>query len=104
MKLACSSSAFDQDLRSGDLTQLEWLDRCAGSIAADGVVFDMRHFPRTDDDYLAQLKKMAADSGLTVAALRDDAFFQTQDTAKTLGIALALGAPLLTAPLPAQTQ
>jgi sugar phosphate isomerase/epimerase len=105
MKLACSSTAFDQQLRSGDLTQLEWIDACARELAADGVVFDVRHFPRTDTDYLAQVKKMSADLGLTVAALRHDGFF-TADSAhmeQALEMALALGAPLLSAPLPPAT-
>jgi hypothetical protein len=105
MKLACSSTAFDQQLRSGDLTQLEWIDACARELAADGVVFDVRHFPRTDTDYLAQVKKMSADLGLTVAAFRHDGFF-TADSAhmeQALEMALALGAPLLSAPLPPAT-
>jgi sugar phosphate isomerase/epimerase len=105
MKLACSSTAFDGLLRSGDLTQLEWIDLCAHDLAADGIVFDVRHFPRTDTDYLAQLKKMAADLGLTVAALRHDGFFDAADERmeQTLEIAIALGAPLLSAPLPPET-
>ena len=105
MKLACSSTAFDNLLRSGELTQLEWVDLCAQELAADGVVFDVRHFPRTDSDYLAQVKKMAADLGLTVAALRDDGFFASDESAmhQTLESALALGAPLLAAPLPGET-
>ena len=106
MKLACSSTAFDELLRSGDLTQLEWLDLCAHDLAADGAVFDVRHFPRTDTDYLAQVKKMAADAGLTVAALRHDGFFSADRAhmEQTFEIALAIGAPLLGAPLPLQTQ
>ena len=105
MKLACSSTAFDNLLRSGELTQLEWVDLCAHELAADGVVFDVRHFPRTDSDYLAQVKKMAADLGLTVAAVRDDGFFAADEAAMEQGLsnALALGAPLLAAPLPAET-
>ncbi|HZZ65118.1 MAG TPA: hypothetical protein VFE17_06455 [Candidatus Baltobacteraceae bacterium] len=105
MKLAGSSSAFDQLLRSGDLTQLEWIDFCAHELLADGAVFDVRHFPRTDSDYLAQVKKMAVDLGLTVAAVRDDAFFAGDERSGALSfeIAVALGAPLLAAPLPAQT-
>src|SRR5579884_2644633 len=104
MKLASSSTAFDEQLRSDRLTQLEWLDLCAHELAADGVVFDVRHFPRTDTDYLAQLKKMAVDLGLTVAALRHDGFFEGDDAhmAQAVEIALALGAPLLCAPLPAE--
>ena len=105
MKLACSSTAFDEQLRNGDLTQLEWIDACARELAADGVVFDVRHFPRTDTDYLAQLKKMAADLGLGVAALRHDGFFTSdaEHMEQVLEMALALGAPLLAAPLPPVT-
>ena len=105
MKLACSSTAFDEQLRNGDLTQLEWIDACARELAADGVVFDVRHFPRTDTDYLAQVKKMSTDLGLSVAALRHDGFFDADaaHAEQTLEMALALGAPLLAAPLPPVT-
>jgi sugar phosphate isomerase/epimerase len=105
MKLACSSTAFDESLRSGKLTQLEWIDLCAHELAADGVVFDVRHFPRTDTDYLAQIKKMCADLGLTVTALRHDAFFagDAAHVEQAFEIALALGAPLIAAPLPLET-
>jgi sugar phosphate isomerase/epimerase len=105
MKLGCSSTAFDEQLRSDRLTQLEWLDLCAHELAADGVVFDVRHFPRTDTDYLAQLKKMAADLGLTVAGLRHDGFFGNDEPhmEQAVEMAVALGAPLLCAPLPAET-
>jgi hypothetical protein len=105
MKLACSSTAFDEQLRTERLTQLEWIDLCAHDLAADGVVFDVRHFPRIDTDYLAQVKKMAVDLGLTVAALRHDGFFEA-DAAhmeQAIEVALALGAPLLSAPLPPET-
>ena len=102
MKLACSSTAFDEQLRSQRLTQLEWIDLCAHELAADGVVFDVRHFPRTDTDYLAQIKKMAVDLGLTVAAVRHDGFFDADEAhmEQAVEMALALGAPLLSAPLP----
>lgn len=106
MKLACASSAFDEQFRSGTLTQIEWIESAARDVAADGVVFDVRHFPRNDSDYLAQVKKMAADLGLTVAALEDDAFFQLDEDAmrERLELAVAIGAPLLTGRLPAETQ
>ncbi len=105
MKLACSSTAFNERLRNGDLTQLEWIDACARELAADGVVFDVRHFPRTDTDYLAQIKKLSADLGLSVAALRHDGLF-TADSAhmeQALEMALAIAAPLLAAVLPPVT-
>lgn len=105
MKLACSSTAFDERLRSGELTQLEWIDLCAHELAADGIVCDVRHFPRTDTDYLAQVKKMAADLGLTIAAFRHDGFFEADEAhaGQAFEMALALGAPLLSAPLPPET-
>lgn len=103
MKLAISSAAFDRRLASGDLTQLEWLESCARSFDVDGVVFDLRHFPRRDRDYLAQLKKMAVDGGLAIAALDADGFFTTADDEARASIvtdAATLGAPLVVASLP----
>jgi hypothetical protein len=105
MKLACSSSAFSHALENGDLTQLEFLDLCARELRSDGVVLDVAHFPRADDDYLAQVKKMAVDLGLCVAAIADDRFF-TGDEAlmqKGLEIAAATGAPLVAARLATET-
>jgi sugar phosphate isomerase/epimerase len=69
----------------------------------DGVVFDLAHFPRRDRDYLAQLKKMAVDGGLTVAALEARDFFLTADDEARATIivdAAALGAPLIVTTLP----
>ncbi len=99
MKLACSSADLARSLASGTLTQLEWLDWCAAELAADGVVFDVRHFPRTDGEYLAQLKKLCADLGLTIAAVADDAAFE-EEGARALSIAAALGAPVVVARAP----
>ncbi len=101
MKLACASGSLHRDIESGELTQLEFLDLCAREFACDGVVLDVRHFPRTDDDYLAQLKKMATDRGLSIAALADSAFFSSSQAhmSEMLSRALALGAPLVAAPL-----
>ncbi len=107
MKLAISSAAFECRLASGDLTQLEWLERCSNAFDVDGIVFDLAHFPRRDRDYLAQLKKMAVDGGLTVAALEARGFFTEADDegrAMIVTAAAALGAPLIVAPLPPQTE
>lgn len=105
MKIACAAGAFAQQIERGGLTQLEFVDLCARECACDGIVFDVRQFPRTDDDYLAQLKKMAVDWGLTVAGIWDDAFFGAQSEAmlETLRLAVVLGAPLVAAPLAGQT-
>ena len=105
MKLACTSSAFAGALDRGDLTQLEVLDHAARELSVDGIALDVRHFPRTDDDYLAQVKKMATDLGLTIAAVESADFF-TGDTAtaqRVLAIAVAVGSPLIAAPLGSET-
>ena len=106
MKLACASGSFHRDIERGDLTQLEFLDLCARELACDGVVLDVRHFPRIDDDYLAQIKKMGADRGLSIAALADAAFFTaTRDRMEhVITLALALGAPLIASPLARETE
>ncbi|HUZ48846.1 MAG TPA: hypothetical protein VMW12_03775 [Candidatus Dormibacteraeota bacterium] len=105
MKLACASGAFDRTIHRGDLTQLEFIERCARELACDGIVLDVRHFPRTDDDYLAQLKKFATDLGLCIAAVDDDGFFAGDAPAisATLALATRLGAPLVTGRLLAET-
>jgi hypothetical protein len=105
MKLACASGAFDTAFVGGDLTQLEFLDLCAHELACDGVVLDVRHFPRTDDDYLAQIKKLTTDYGLTIAALADASFFGCDERQMTavLERAVALGAPLVAGELLRET-
>ena len=102
MKLCCSSRSYARSLQSGALTQLEWLDRCAGELALDGVEFAAAHFPRTDGDYLAQLKKLCVDRGLTAASVAVDIPFgegdvdrQASEIATWIDRALALGAPVL---------
>lgn len=105
MKLACASASLHLEIERGELTQLEFLDICARELACDGVVLDVRHFPRTDDDYLAQVKKMATDCGLSIAALDDSTFFSGthDDMAAVLMRAATLGAPLVAAPLERET-
>jgi hypothetical protein len=100
MKIASSSASFERRLRAGDLTQLEWLDICAREFELDGVVFDVRHFPRTDDDYLAQLKKLCVDLGLCAAAVTDDDLLAGAGTHRAIALAAALGAPLVVARAP----
>ena len=96
MKIAASSASFARAIAEGRLTQLEWLDLCANELEVDGAVFDVAHFPRTDPEYLAQVKKLAVDLGLSVAAiLAGDLFSDAGDA--HLELALALGAPLAVA-------
>ncbi len=99
MKIACSSASFADEIAAGRLTQLEWLDVCANELEVDGVVFDAEQFPRWDAEYLAQLRKVCADLGLTVAGLAAETLAETS-TAERLEAAGALGAPLLLARAP----
>jgi len=99
MKIACSSASFAREIAEGALTQLEWLDLCANELEVDGIVFDEAGFPRRDDEYCAQLKKLAADLGLTVAAYAARDVFAPGGEA-ALPAALALGAPLVVATAP----
>ncbi len=64
-------------------------------------MLDVRHFPRVDDDYLAQLKKMTTDLGLSVAAYADDTFFtaNADGMAAAIDRAARLGTPLVAAAL-----
>jgi len=102
MKLCCCSRSYAHAFHSGDLTQLEWIDRCA-ELGLDGVDLAASHFPRTDFDYLAQLKKLCVDRGLTIAAMSlDDAFGGGDDIdaqaarfASWVAHAADLGAPLV---------
>ncbi|HET9341656.1 MAG TPA: TIM barrel protein [Candidatus Eremiobacteraceae bacterium] len=102
MKICCSSRSYARAIQSGDLTQLEWVDRCARR-ALDGVDFASAHFPRTDWDYLAQLRKLCVDRGLTVAGVAFDGEIggdadvdaQASLIETWIGNAVALGAPLL---------
>ncbi len=64
MRIAVSSSTFRRPLEAGELTQLEWLERCASALCADGVVTALCDFPRFDAEYVAQLRKVAIDLGL----------------------------------------
>ncbi len=106
MKIACAGSALAREIERGAMTQLEFVDLCARECACDGIVLDVLQFPRTDDDYLAQLKKMTVDWGLSIAGLWDTAFFRAQSESmlETLRIAVVLGAPLVAAPLAGETE
>jgi hypothetical protein len=101
MKLCCSSRSYARAFQSGALTQLEWIDRCA-ELGVDGVDFGAAHFPRTDLDYLAQLKKLCVDRGLSTASISIDVAFgdgdvdrQAASVEEWVDHAVALGAPLL---------
>ncbi|MBV8171173.1 MAG: TIM barrel protein [Candidatus Eremiobacteraeota bacterium] len=102
MRLALSSRSFARALESGTLTQLEWIDVCCAEPAIDGADFAREHFPRRDDDYLAQIKKLCVDRRLTIAGMNSAARFggggvdaQAGEMCATLDEAALIGAPLV---------
>jgi xylose isomerase-like TIM barrel protein len=102
MKLCCSTAAYGRAIDEGELTQLEWIDACSNDLNVDGVEFDGRYFPRADDDYLAQLKKLCADRCLTVACVRSPVALGGADVDASIASflpwiahAAALGSPLV---------
>jgi hypothetical protein len=64
VRIAVSSSTFRRPFAAAELTQLEWLERCASVLGADGVIAGLSDFPRRDAEYVAQLRKVAIDLGL----------------------------------------
>jgi hypothetical protein len=93
MRIAVSSSTFRRPLDAGELTQLEWVERCASELAADGIVTALSDFPRIDDEYVAQVRKVAIDLGIVpfgidVAGLLDPA---GEPAAVERAVALAKG-------------
>ena len=105
MKVAISSTSFAQLLDARDLTQLEWLESCASQLGADGVVFDHRHFARTDSEYIAQLKKVTIDLGLVPLAVAEprlfDATVDAGERLRAVELAAQVGAFFVIASLPA---
>lgn len=98
MRLALCSTAFNAALREGELTQLEVFEYCARRVGIDGIVLDIAHFPRHDDEYVAQIKKFSADLALTIVAIRDDDL--TARRSNALVLAAGVGAPYVLTRMP----
>jgi hypothetical protein len=99
VKIAVSSSTFATLLLRGDVTHLEWIEACASRLDADGVVYLLSDFPRTDYEYVAQVKKVATDLGLVPLALDLPGLLDPElpeaVRADALGLAAALGVALI---------
>jgi hypothetical protein len=103
MRIAVSSSTFRRPLDARELTQLEWVERCATELGADGVVTALADFPRFDGEYVAQLRKVAVDLGLVPFGIDAPGLLEPgADTAaveRAVGLATAFGAAVIrTAP------
>jgi hypothetical protein len=104
MRIAVSSSPFRRPLGAGELTQLEWLERCASVLGVDGVLPDLVDFPRTDGEYIAQLRKVAVDLAIVPLGLHAQGLFDPQldqaERERPLAVVAMLGGMILRAPLP----
>jgi hypothetical protein len=102
MRIAISSSPFGRAFGAGELTQLEWLERCASVLAVDGVLPALADFPRTDREYVAQLRKVAIDLGLVPLGIDAPALLEPdRDVELALSVGTAFGGALVRTRLPA---
>jgi len=104
VRIAVSSSTFRRPLASGEITQLEWLERCASVLGVDGVVADVADFPRTDAEYVAQLRKIAVDASIVPFGIDGGSLFEPDAAAAratALALATTFGAAVVRAVLPA---
>jgi sugar phosphate isomerase/epimerase len=90
MRIAVSSSTFRRPLETGELTQLEWVERCASVLAVDGVIAALSDFPRFDDEYVAQLRKVAIDLGVVPFGIDAPGLLDPAGEAAALDRAVAL--------------
>jgi hypothetical protein len=105
VRIAISSSSFRRPLALRELTQLEWVERCATVLEADGVVAAVDGFPRADDEYVAQLRKVTIDLGLVPFGLDAPALLDPTaapgSLQHVLALANAFGAAVVRTVLPA---
>ena len=69
MKISCSSWSYHRPLKGGELTQLDWVEKCASELEVDGLELGAGLFPSTDKEYLKKLKKIITEKGLTIASV-----------------------------------
>ena len=103
VRIAVSSSTFRRPLAAAELTQLEWLERCASVLGADGVLAAVEDFPRRDAEYVAQLRKVAIDLGLVPFGLDAPGLLEPAAAAEreaVLALATGFGAAVLRTTLP----
>ncbi len=103
VRIAVSSSTFRRPLADGELTQLEWLERCASALGVDGVLADVADFPRSDAEYVAQLRKIAIDAGIVPFGIDGGSLFEPGADAvrdDVLALASGFGAAIVRAVLP----
>jgi hypothetical protein len=104
VRIAISSSSFRRPLALRELTQLEWVERCASALEADGIVAAVADFPRVDGEYVAQLRKVAIDLGLVPFGLDAPALLDPTaapgSAAEILALANAFGASVVRTVLP----
>jgi hypothetical protein len=105
VRIAISSSSFRRPLALRELTQLEWVERCASVLEADGIVAAVADFPRVDNEYVAQLRKVTIDLGLVPFGLDAPALLDPTAAPGSFGEVLALanafGAAVVRTLLPA---
>ncbi|GAC1573402.1 MAG: hypothetical protein NVS3B7_04710 [Candidatus Elarobacter sp.] len=105
MRIAVSSSSFRRPLASGELTQLEWVERCATVLGVDGILAGVDDFPRIDAEYVAQVRKVAVDLGIVPFGLDARGLLglpaDPDSWERVLALATGMGAMVIRTALPA---
>ena len=81
MQTSCSSWSYHRTIAAGKMDQLAWVRECA-NLELDGVELLSNHFPKTDRDYLIELKKTCADNYLTIAMVSAGGHLTVADDAQ----------------------
>lgn len=97
MLIAVSSASFGALFGRGSLTHPEWVEACASRLDADGLTFALADLPRTDPEYIAQVRKMATDLALVPIALDAPGLLDpaVPDSEREAALALAAGLGVL---------
>lgn len=66
MKIGCTSWSFRNSLEKGKLDSIQWIKKCALELKLDGIEFLDKFVPRTDENYLKEIKKLCADLYLDI--------------------------------------
>ena len=81
MRVGCAAYSYREALTSGTLTLEEFVDRCAG-LGLDGVELTSYYFPRTDREYLNQLKRHCFRRGQHILATAVGSTLTLEDEGK----------------------
>jgi len=81
MRTSCSSWSYHRTFRARKIDQLGWIQECA-KLEFDGVELLSNHFPKTDRQYMIELKKACADHYLDISLISAGGHLTVDDDAQ----------------------